>query len=235
MNLGFPTRFLKKLEMYQQIKSGHGLARHKKLFKAEAEFLKWSYGKHHQHLRSFICWEDFKKVINCKLIEIGENDSHEKVLGNLWYKGLVEIRDVEDPTKLLTNDHQNLNYPLSKMENNKDYIRPTLLGLDLGEVCSEIYGKKGEVPFINSYKYELVLSWTWGLIIFGIVNLLGLWDNLIRVVAKYYDELLTRNLYSESNLLKLSLGLVAIFLIVPMLQYLFDWILKQVQDDKKEE
>jgi len=77
MSLNFPSRFLKKLNIYQQIRKGEGISNHKHLWKYEAAFLQCSYGKDHQHLSSCVNREDFKKWIE-KINKFNPEDDQEE-------------------------------------------------------------------------------------------------------------------------------------------------------------
>lgn len=149
MNAKLPSRFLRKLDIYQQIRKGQGLAKHKHLWPQEAAFLKWAYEAGHQHLNSFISYEDFKMVLGRELGKPKEDLSEvEETLGNLYFKSFISVRksdDVNPPTAAVE----------QKFSNGYSY-RATPLGLEVGEVVSEMHDGR-------SFKYRAWL-WTWWLL-----------------------------------------------------------------------
>ncbi|MEI8343990.1 MAG: hypothetical protein WCF93_03515 [Candidatus Moraniibacteriota bacterium] len=145
MNLGFPTRFLKKLDIYQQIRSGQGLSKHKDLWKYEAAFLMVAYGKGHQFLNA--CPN--KKMIIDWIKDVYPKYSEtvdDQIIGNLMWRGYL-------------------------VRNNENSYNITEKGLLVGEVLSEIENKKWLLKMWNKYRYNFVIDMFWLLIFLSLMNI----------------------------------------------------------------
>lgn len=156
-NLSFPTRFFQKLEIYQQISKGKGLAKHKRLWRQEAAFLKWAYGSGHQHLNSFLSYKRFKDEVTAAMHGQGLSmEKPEETIGNLFFQGLIDLRDKKS---------REINPENAKAEDKKFSdkfdIRPSLLGLEVGEVLSEINNPNWIVRWGNEVKYSACISLIW--------------------------------------------------------------------------
>lgn len=188
MNLDFPTRFLKKLEIYQQIRSGQGISKYKRLWKYEAAFLQTSYGKGHQHLSNFVSRSNFKKWIEYTTPFNPKDDEKElnHIIANLFWRGYIDVvervndkkvdRNKIDPSKskgLLLLDRDIRAFKSSEFGDgsNLDY-RPTVEGLLIGEVLTEINSRNKLLQIWNKYKYNWVLDTVWFLAFFGLLKLL---------------------------------------------------------------
>src|SRR3989344_7237925 len=93
MTLDFPSRFLKKLEIYQQIRSGQGISKYKHLWRYEGAFLQSSYGKGHQHLSNFVSRSNFKKWIEETTPFNPKKDEDElnHIIANLFWRGYIDV------------------------------------------------------------------------------------------------------------------------------------------------
>lgn len=186
MNLDFPTRFLKKLEIYQQIRGGQGISKYKHLWKYEAAFLQTAYGKGHQHLSNPVSRSNFKKWIEETTPFNPKKDEEElnHIIANLFWRGYIdafervnERRDKQAKEKALDGlelfDRDGFAFKSSAFgdENKLDY-RPTLEGLLIGEVLTEINNKKTLLRYWNQYKYNWVLDTIWFLVFFGLLKLI---------------------------------------------------------------
>ncbi len=100
MNLGFPTRFLKKLDIYQQIRSGQGISKHKKLWKYEVAFLQTSYSEKHQYLNSCVESRGFREWITRSEPQY-DGEKYEEIIGNLFWRGYLDVIDGNDGENLL--------------------------------------------------------------------------------------------------------------------------------------
>lgn len=91
MNLNFPSRFLKKLEIYQQIRGDQGISKHKRLWKYEAAFLQTAYGKGHQHLSNFVSRSNFRRWIKETTSFSPKKDENElnHIIANLFWRGYI--------------------------------------------------------------------------------------------------------------------------------------------------
>lgn len=170
MSLEFPSRFLKKLDIYQQIRSGQGVTKYKKLWKYESAFLQAAYGEPHQHLNSFSDKNQVIEWIKNSLPEYSRND-YEEIIGNLFYKGYLEARDKQRPipSELVTRDDQAIrNHELAQTFE----YRVTPEGLLVGEVLSEIENKNYFLRWLNRYRYSWVLDTVWLLVFFGLYKIL---------------------------------------------------------------
>lgn len=187
MNLNFPSRFLKKLDIYQQIRTGQGISKHKHLWKYEAAFLQTAYGKGHQHLSNPVSRSSFKKWIEETTPFNPKKDEEElnHIIANLFWRGHIdafkrvnEKRDEqakeEASNGLELFDRNKFAFKSSAFgdENNLDY-RPTLEGLFVGEVLSEINNKNSLLRVWNNYKYNFILDFFWLVIFWGILNFIA--------------------------------------------------------------
>lgn len=100
MSLGFPTRFLKKLDIYQQIRSGQGISKHKKLWKYEAAFLQTSYSEKHQYLNSCVESRGFREWITRSEPRY-DGEKYEEIIGNLFWRGYLDVIDKNNGENLL--------------------------------------------------------------------------------------------------------------------------------------
>lgn len=145
--LSFPTRFFRKLEIFQQIQKNQGLAKHKKLWEQEVVFLKWAFGEEHQHLNNFKSSKKVKEIIKTGIGK--EPDKIEETIGNLYFKGFVDLKDTSD----------NLNPPKAGTETRfigKYSLRPTMLGLEFGEVLTEVGDNS---LYLNKYFVSIGMIW----------------------------------------------------------------------------
>lgn len=185
MSLDFPTRFLKKLDIYQQIRSDQGISKHKYLWKYEAAFLQTSYGKGHQHLSDFVSRSNFKKWIEetTPFNPRRDEDKLNYIIANLFWRGYIDVVErVNDkrvkkakgniPEGLKLFDRNSIALKSGKFgdESNLDY-RSTLDGLLIGEVLSEINNKNKLLAFLNQYKYSWILDTIWLIVFWGIIQL----------------------------------------------------------------
>ncbi len=145
MNLGFPTRFLKKLDIYQQIRSGQGLSKHKDLWKYEAAFLMVAYGKGHQFLNACPNKKTIIEWVKDVYPEYSETVD-DQIIGNLIWRGY-----------LVRNDENSYNI--------------TEKGLLVGEVLSEIENRKWLLKMWNKYRYNLVIDIFWLLIFLSLMSI----------------------------------------------------------------
>lgn len=186
MNLNFPSRFLKKLDLYQQIRVGQGISKHKHLWKYEAAFLQNSYGKNHQHLSNFVSRTNFKKWIEKITPFDPKQDENElnHIIANLFWRGYIDVvervnskkavKSGDLPKGLKMLDRKSFAFKSDEFRDEKslDY-RATMEGLLVGEVLSEINNKNGLLKFWNIYKYNFILDFVWLLAIWGILNLIA--------------------------------------------------------------
>lgn len=166
MNLNFPSRFLKKLEIYQQIRSGQGISKHKHLWKYEAGYLQAAYGKDHQHLLSYQNKNDLKIWITKFAGDPGAELDH--TIGNLFWREFIEVRNDNGLLNRSTFDGD------SKLLANKNNpgFRVSPKGLIVGEVLTEINHPNLLIRFWNNYKYSLVLDTIWLLLFFSLGSLI---------------------------------------------------------------
>lgn len=200
MNFGFPTRFLKKLDIYQQIRSGQGISKHKKLWRYEAAFLKTAYETEHQHLNSSIEFDRFNKWIE-QSEPLYDRRRGEEIFGNLFWRSYADITDSNDGNALLNksevaHDNKDLAHWIGYEKNKQDTknakenrnteevkkledsvkdkknnkIRPTQQGLLIGEVLSEIENPNCILRWWNEYRYSLILDLFWLLVFVGVAN-----------------------------------------------------------------
>ncbi len=169
MSIGSPSRFLKKLDIYQQIRSGQGITKYKRLWKYERAFLQAAYGEPHQHLNSF---SDKNQVIEWikKSVPEYSHDNYEEVIGNLFYKGYLEARQKTGaaPSQLITRDNMGIrNDSLAQGFE----CRATVEGLLVGEVLSEIYNTDLIIRWWNKYRYSLILDTVWLVAFLGVYKI----------------------------------------------------------------
>lgn len=226
MNLNFPSRFLKKLEIYQQIRSGQGISKHKHLWKYEAAFLQYCYGRGHQHLSNFFRTKDVMKNIEKIEQDYPKNERHH-ILANLFWRGYVNAVCVEEVNekdkRKVTNE--NLIDRSSKAfasdvikdkeQFEKYFFQPTTEGLLIGEVLTEINNRNPLLKLWNNYKYNLVLDIIWLLGIFAIAKFI-LPGNLWKDVVEGY-QLEVRGMPLDYT----RILLLTVFVIWPLTAYLF--------------
>ena len=221
MNLGFPSRFLKKLSIYQQIRNGQGISKHKDLWKYEAAFLKEAYGKKHQHLNSFLAEKDqaFKWIKK----NYPNFTKYREILGNLFWRKYIEIiekkefrNENNDPKKIELNILDSTKY---NVKNNdileKYYIRPTQEGLLVGEIISEIENESYLLKYWNKYRYSFILDLFWLLIFTGIGKLF--FDDYLKTIFKNLSE---KN-FLNSDLRYNLFVFVLIFIFWPLLTLIY--------------
>lgn len=187
MNLNFPSRFLKKLDIYQQIRTGQGISKHKHLWKYEAAFLQTAYGKGHQHLSNPVSRSNFKKWIEETTPFNPEKDQEElnHIIANLFWRGYIDVfkrvnerrneQDKKEASKgLELFDRNKFAFKSSAFgdENSLDY-RPTLEGLLIGEVLSEINNRNSSLKFWSNYKYNFILDFVWLVVFWAIFNFIA--------------------------------------------------------------
>ncbi len=195
MNLNFPSRFLRKLEIYQQIRSGQGLAKYKRLWPQEAAFLQWGYEEHHQHLKSFIVYKRFKEEVASYLGKRTRDLSEkEQTLGNLYFKGLIDVKfetkDENGGDVSIVNPSES---QIAEVKMSALKLRPSLYGLEVGEVISEINSKYILTKYKNLCKYELTLSTAWLVLILGLLRFMfGSFNNFLFVGGWYLVFFLLR-------------------------------------------
>lgn len=147
MNLGFPKRFLKKLDIYQQIRRGQGISKHKKLWKYEAAFLKIAYSGDHQFLNACPNKNMIKDWIKRVKNEY-DGEALDQVIGNLiWKRYLVKNKEIEDSYNI------------------------TRSGLLTGEVISELENDNVILKYWNKYRYSLMIDLFWLFIFLGVLSL----------------------------------------------------------------
>lgn len=184
MTLNFPSRFFKKLDIYQQIRTGQGISKYKRLWKYEAAFLQYSYEKGHQHLSNFVSRSNFKKWIEYITPFNPKQDEKElsHVIANLFWRGYIDVVERVNDKKINKDKVGGKGLPLFDRsshafkssefgdESSLDY-RTTAEGLLIGEVLSEINNKNKLLKSWNRYKYNWVLDTVWLVIFWGIVQI----------------------------------------------------------------
>ena len=170
MSISFPSRFLKKLNIYQEIRRGQGIDKYKQLWKYESAFLKVAYSEAHQHLNSF---SDKNQLIDwIKIIYPEyEREDYEQIIGNLFYKEYLEARDKENNSPSTLTTRYSLAVSNHVLAQKFEY-RVTPEGLLVGEVLSEINSNNFFLRFWHNYRYELTIDTVWLLVFFGIYKLL---------------------------------------------------------------
>lgn len=182
MNFGFPTRFLKKLDIYQQIRSGQGISKHKKLWRYEEAFLKTAYGPAHQHLNSPVSLEQAKEWIKRSDSEY-DGREYQETLGNLFWRGYIRIVEVKkideenEESRILPDDeaaalrNKKLAHGTGKDKNIEHKFLLTEAGLLVGEVVSETENIKVILKLWNKYVYSFAIDTFWLLIFFGFAKI----------------------------------------------------------------
>jgi len=166
---GFPSRFLKKLNIFQQIKIGNGFAKHKRLWQQEAAILKWSYGPAHQHLKSWIKYDRAKRIIASQLRIAKDDVIHpQHTIGNLLFKEFIDVTKSENgpkinPKKIQFNEEKIKDY----------YLRPTLKGLEVGEVLTEIYHNNLLIKIYYNCKYWVAYTSIWVVLMGGMAIIIA--------------------------------------------------------------
>ncbi len=181
MSLYFPSRFLKKLDIYQQVRNGEGISKYKKLWKYEASFLQYSYLEGHQHLSDFVRRSNLKKWIT-RITEFKPNEDEDElnhIIANLFWRGYIDIVErvnskkmEEQPKGLKLFNRNQCAFKSDEFgdTSNFDY-RVTIEGLLIGEVLSEINNENKFLRYWNRYRYNLVLDTIWLLVIWAILTL----------------------------------------------------------------
>ena len=237
MTLNFPTRFLKKLEIYQQIRGDQGISKYKRLWKYEAAFLQTAYGKGHQHLSNFVSRSNFKKWIEetAPFNPKKDEDELNHIIANLFWRGYIDVAErvndkkvkkevgsVPDGLKLLDRNSHAFKSTEFGDERSLDY-RPTEEGLLIGEVLTEINNKKKVLKYWNNYKYNWVLDTVWLLVLWGLFKLIVPTDiqnnieNFNLKVAGYFINYL-------------GLAILTVFIFWPSLAYLYRKIYSYLED-----
>ncbi len=237
MNLNFPSRFLKKLNIYQQIRDEQGISKYKHLWKYEAAFLQTAYGKGHQHLSNFVSRKNFKKWIEETTQFKSKKDENElnHIISNLFWRGYIEVVERVDEKKgeeakekvikgLELLDRETHAFKSSAFGDNKKWdYRPTEEGLLIGEVLHEIHNKKPVLAFWNSYRYSWPIDTLWLLAFLGIMQL--------GQVSILHKPIVLVDISSYVEVLKIP-WLIVWFLIVfvfwPLLMSLYRWIYGKV-------
>ncbi|KKQ88348.1 MAG: hypothetical protein UT11_C0033G0002 [Berkelbacteria bacterium GW2011_GWA2_38_9] len=164
MNLSFPSRFLNKLEIYQQIRNRQGISKYKRLWKYEKRYLQYAYEEGHQHLNSFINKEELIKWIKNRDCTYN-GEKHEEIIGNLFYRRLIELQS-NNNAKLIQKDDE----AITNKDMSKDYeFRITERGLEIGEVLSEIYNRSSVLALLNRYKYSLIVDGLWLISLYAVI------------------------------------------------------------------
>jgi len=170
MDLNFPLRFLKKLEIYQQIRKGQGLSKHKNLWKYEVAFLHTAYAEKHQHFNSFV---NVRNNQFQEWIKRGDDSftgkDYDHIIGNLLWKGYIEIKYWGEEGNIIVDKFKEY---ISDKKLTYYEVRPTPDGLLVGEVISEIQNKSWIIRNWNKYRYNLVVDTIWLLIFVGIGKIL---------------------------------------------------------------
>ncbi len=198
----FPSRFFKKLDIYQQIRNHEGVNKHKHLWLYEAAFLQTSYGENHGHISGFLNFNTFKEWILYSYSgkdNIPNDGEFSHIAGNLFVKGYIESKSIvsikkKDVFKTSENigtvhniisekSYPSTNIkilshikgdiiPTDKIEESKYEFRVTLEGLIVGEVVDEINNHNLLIRYYNRYKYSMILASIWLVIFFGFMKLL---------------------------------------------------------------
>ncbi len=163
MNYSFPSRFLKKLDIYQQIRWGQGISKYKDSWKYESRFLQVAYESPHQHLDGLVVVNDCKSWMSID----GSCGNYQLILGNLYFRGYLEAYQ-NGNKKFLTRDNNDM-LILDAAFDEKYRFRPSYSGLLVGEIISEVNNKNCFVKYLNRYKYSLIIDDSWLIIIGGIL------------------------------------------------------------------
>ncbi|MBI3980742.1 hypothetical protein HY345_01970 [Candidatus Microgenomates bacterium] len=232
----FPSRFLKKLEIYQQIRKGEGISRYKHLWKYEAAFLQYSYGGGHQHLSNFVSRSNFKKWIEYVTPFDPKTDEKKlnNVIANLFWRGYIDVVErinykktnipfsqLKLGQKLLNRKEMAYVSNLFGGESNFDY-RANQEGLLVGEVLNEINNKNPLSQIINKYKYNWVLDSIWLLVFYGLFKFIFP-ENIFRDIEKIHFG------FSGLNLNYPILALIFIFLVWPLISFIIRRVLISIE------
>ena len=189
MNINFPSRFLRELEIYQQIRSGQGIFKHKRLWKYEAAFLQYSYLEGHQHLSNCANRSSFKEWIE-HFIKFDPNDENElnHIIANLFWRGYIDAvkrknkkeikEDREDKLEGEQILDRTIAYSSGYFGGEALEYRATIEGLLIGEVLSEINSKSSLLKFWSIYKYNFILDIIW-LMVFWVLAIFMFGDEVI--------------------------------------------------------
>jgi len=224
MILPFPSRFFKKLEIYQQIRSGQGIAKYKYLWRYESAFLQYSYEEDHQHLNSFINSHNFKKWVQ-KIIPDKEIVGLNRVIGNLFWRGFIEIQKNESKSvvsELITRN--DFAIPNDFLANNYRF-RVTQLGHNVGEVISEVESKNWLIAYFNRYKYSIIFDLFWLFVLLAAFSLFHIIDDVIVIFNAYS--------FLSSPLIKIIIMLLFVFILWPLLLAILRWIKRKIENCKK--
>lgn len=231
MNLDFPSRFLKKLEIYQQIRNNQGISKHKQLWKYEKAFLQTSYGKEHQYLSDFVSRPRFKEWIEKESPFKSKSDEEKlnKIIANLFWRGYIDVvyrkKDTKEGLELFDRNTKGYKSDVFKENENEkkfDY-RATMEGLLVGEVLSEIDSKKIFLKYWNRYKYNWVLDTVWFLVFFGLLKL------VLPSTTQQNVEKIKVNLFNIT-IDYVGIIMLVIFIIWPFLAFLYRKLYSMVED-----
>ncbi len=150
VSLSFPTRFFRKLNIHQQIRTNTGAAKHKRPWRQEAVFLKWAYEGGQEYLHGCVIYDHFKKearLINDVATHFHKNGTNptkiEQTIRSLFSKELIELRP---QANMARGGHQALTGKYSI------WLSPT--GLEIGEVLAEINNSIWLVRWWHNLKYR---------------------------------------------------------------------------------
>lgn len=226
MDLSFPSRFLKKLGIYQQIRAGQGISKHKYLWKYEAAFLQNSYGKNHQHLSNFVSRTNLKKWIE-KITPFNPKQDENQlnhIIANLFWRGYIDVverinskragKSTDMPKGLKLLDKKSFAFKSDEFGDEKslDY-RATMEGLLVGEILSEINNKNKLLKSWNKYKYSFILDFIWLLIFWGILNLFA--PEILQFLQKFSIKICSIKIGTPWT------TLIFVFAIWPLLSFVF--------------
>jgi hypothetical protein len=219
VDLNFPAKFLQKLELYQQIRWGQGISKHKHLWRYEAAFLQYAYEEGHQHLNSFIGKDQVIDWIR-KIEPSYRGDQYEAIIGNLFWRGYIEVKstysadsglptaEVREGVELILRDKRALS---NKTLSQHFEFRPTKGGLSVGEIISEVNNRSPLLRCWNRYKYNFVLDTLWLLVFLGLARL-------------FVPQLFTRTLENAKLLL------VTVFVIWPFVSFLYRKVFSSIEN-----
>ena len=230
MSLNFPSRFLKKLNIYQQIRKGQGISNHKKLWKYEAAFLQTSYNKGHQHLNSFVGVGGFIEWI-VRSESSYDKKNYEEIIGNLFFRGYLDIKHFEallEKSRIAYSNHKLVHGKDRKSEEEVDRnlnarFGATMEGLLVGEVVSEIKNKNCLLKRWNQYKYNLVLDSIWLFAFAGIAKIV-----LPSQITTNIHHIKIRILGAEIGYIYIILAMF--FIIWPFANWLYRKIYSALED-----
>lgn len=208
MNLGFPTRFLKKLDIYQQIRNGQGISKYKKLWRYESAFLKTAYNKDHQHLGSFLNVNTFKEWV-IKGDSSYNGNQYQEIISSLYWRNYIEAREKYSLLRNKSGDILVKDKVVMKGLSIPDpyEFRPTIEGLLVGEVIAEIKNDNCIIKAWNNYRYSLILDLIWLVIVVALIKLF-LPENFLNDIQTFLQLNSIKNYF------------IAIFIAWP----LFNWI-----------